>query len=198
MEHTALTVAWVVLAYLLGSVPVGLLLSRRKGKDPRTVGSGNIGATNVMRAAGRTMGIVTLLGDILKGFLPTWLACCLGLAVPVVGVVGLSTFLGHLFPVYLRLKGGKGSATTLGVLLAFNPLAALIDIAVFALIVVRWRYVSLGSLVCAALMPVLLLCLQAPGSYVAFCTVMAVLIFVKHRANIGRLLAGRESRMGGE
>ncbi|MGD0663327.1 MAG: glycerol-3-phosphate acyltransferase, partial [Syntrophorhabdales bacterium] len=107
MERVALSIVWTILAYLLGSVPVGLLLARLKGKDPRGVGSGNIGATNVMRAAGKTMGVVTLVGDVLKGFLPTWLAGLLGLAVP---VVGLAAFLGHLFPVYLRFKGGKGSA----------------------------------------------------------------------------------------
>lgn len=195
MERVALSIVWTILAYLLGSVPVGLLLARLKGKDPRGVGSGNIGATNVMRAAGKTMGVVTLVGDVLKGFLPTWLAGLLGLAVP---VVGLAAFLGHLFPVYLRFKGGKGSATALGVLLAFSPLAALIDIIVFAFILVRWRYVSLGSLVCAALMPALLLVLGAPGLYVIPSAVMAVLIFIKHRANISRLVAGRENRIGGE
>ena len=187
---------WVVLAYLLGSVPIGLLLSRLKGQDPRKVGSGNIGATNVMRASGKALGMLTLVGDILKGLLPTWLALRAGFAGPLVAAVALGAFVGHLFPVYLRFRGGKGVATALGVFIALSPLAVLIDVAVFAAILYTWRYVSLGSLVCAALMPVLLLVLGSPESYIIPCIAMAILIFIKHGENIGRLLAGRENRIG--
>jgi glycerol-3-phosphate acyltransferase PlsY len=201
MERTALSVVWIILAYLLGSLPVGILLARLKGQDPRKVGSGNIGATNVMRAAGKAIGAVTLIGDALKGFLPVSLAIWFGLPGPVVAAIGLAAFVGHLFPVYLGFKGGKGVATAVGVFLAFNPFAVLIDIAVFALVLDRWRYVSLGSLVGTAFMPLLLLAFRAlafrvPLSYVALSVVMAVLIFVKHKANLSRLRAGKEHKVG--
>jgi acyl phosphate:glycerol-3-phosphate acyltransferase len=196
-----LSFVWVLLSYLLGSLPVGLLLARVRGRDPRTIGSGNIGATNVMRAAGKTLGIITLLGDSLKGFLPTWLAIRFGLPDMVVAAAGFAAFLGHLFPLYLRFKGGKGIATALGIFLAFNYVAVLIDFVVFALLLLKWRYVSLGSLVGAALMPFILLFLKtpvpAPAPYIALCVIMAVLTFIKHKDNIRRLLEGSENRMGG-
>jgi acyl phosphate:glycerol-3-phosphate acyltransferase len=191
-----LPILWILIAYLVGSLPVGLLLSKLKGQDPRKVGSGNIGATNVMRASGKAVGALTLVGDILKGFLPTWLAMRAGEAAPVVAAIALAAFVGHLFPVYLKFRGGKGVATALGVFLAFNPFAVLIDIAVFALILYKWRYVSLGSLVGTALMPVLLLVLKAPTQYVFLCLAIAILIYIKHGKNIARLMAGTENRMG--
>jgi acyl phosphate:glycerol-3-phosphate acyltransferase len=198
---TLLSLVWVLLSYLLGSLPIGILLARVKGRDPRTIGSGNIGATNVMRAAGKTMGIITLLGDALKGFLPVWLAMRFGLPEITVAAAGFAAFLGHLFPVYLRFKGGKGVATALGIFLAFNYVAVLIDFVVFAALLWRWRYVSLGSLVCTILMPFILLVLKTPAptpvAYVVLCAVMVIPIFIKHRANIKRLLAGTENRVGG-
>ncbi len=196
MEETGLPIIWIILAYLLGSLPVGVLLARIKGQDPRRVGSGNIGATNVMRAAGKTMGIVTLVCDTLKGFLPPWLAMRFGLCGPTVAAIGLAAFAGHLFSVYHGFRGGKGIATALGVFIAFSWPAVLIDLAVFAIVLGKWRYVSLGSLVCTALMPILLLVLRAPMPYTILSVAMAVLIFIKHRANIRRLLAGKENRIG--
>jgi acyl phosphate:glycerol-3-phosphate acyltransferase len=192
-----LALVWIMLSYLLGSLPVGLILAKTKGSDPRRIGSGNIGATNVMRAAGKAVGIATLVGDALKGFLPVWLAGRFGLPEVLVAGVGLAAFLGHLFPLYLRFKGGKGIATALGIFLAFSYWAVLIDVVVFVGMLWKWRYVSLGSLVCALLMPFILLALKVPTPYVILAAVIAVLAFVKHRANIGRLLAGTESRMGG-
>lgn len=198
-----LPVVWIVLAYLLGSIPVGVLLAHLKGQDPRKTGSGNIGATNVMRTAGKGLGGLTLLCDVLKGFLPVALALRFGLPEPLVAAVGLAAFAGHLFPVYLGFKGGKGVATAVGVFLALNWPAVFIGVVVFAVVLRTWRYVSLGSLVAAGLMPFLLLflglaCRAASVSYVALSVVVAVLIFVKHRANIGRLRAGTENRMGGK
>ena len=175
---------------------MGVLLARLKGQDPRKVGSGNIGATNVMRAAGKAIGAVTLIGDALKGFLPVSLAIWFGLPAPVVAAIGLAAFVGHLFPVYLGFKGGKGIATALGIFLALNPFAVLIAIAVFALVLDKWRYVSLGSLVGTVLMPFLLLAFRAPRSYVALCVVMAVFAFIKHAPNIRRLRAGTEHKIG--
>ena len=191
-----LPILWVLIAYLVGSLPVGLLLSKLKGQDPRKVGSGNIGATNVMRTSGKAVGALTLVGDIFKGFLPTWLAIRAGETEPVVAAIALAAFVGHLFPLYLTFRGGKGVATALGVFLAFNPFAVLIDIAVFALVLYKWRYVSLGSLVGTALMPVLLLVWKAPYQYVFLCLAIAILIYVKHGKNIGRLMAGTENRIG--
>jgi len=189
-----MVLVYVIAAYLLGSIPVGVVLARLKGQDPRTVGSGNIGATNVMRAAGKTLGIITLLGDIAKGFLPTALALLYGLSPLYVVCIGLAAFLGHLFPVYLRFKGGKGVATALGVFLALEPAAIPILIGVFILVLLLWRYVSLGSLVGTALMPVLLLLFCAPREYVIGSLIVGVLIAWKHHENIRRIIAGTENR----
>lgn len=189
-----MVLVYVIAAYLLGSIPVGVVLARLKGQDPRTVGSGNIGATNVMRAAGKTIGIITLLGDIFKGFLPTWLAVSYGLSPIFVVAIGLAAFLGHLFPVYLGFKGGKGVATALGVFLALEPAAIPILFVVFIAVLLLWRYVSLGSLVGTALMPVLLLLFHAPTDYIVGSLIVGVLIFWKHSENIRRILAGTESK----
>ncbi len=191
-----LPLSWIIASYLLGSLPTGLILARLKGRDPRKTGSGNIGATNVMRAAGKVIGIATLAGDIAKGFLPTWLAIRFGQPEWIVAAVGLAAFAGHLFPVYLRFRGGKGIATALGVFLALNYLAVVVSVVIFAAILFGWRYVSLGSLVCTAAMPVLLVLLEAPTGYILLSLLMGVLIFIKHWANIGRLLAGTENRIG--
>ena len=193
LEQTVLTVAWIILAYLLGSVPVGVLLSRLKGQDPRNAGSGNIGATNVMRTAGKTLGAVTLICDVLKGFLPVWLAIVFGLSHRVTAEVGLAAFLGYLFPVYLRFKGGKGVATAVGIFLAFNWFAVLIDLAVFVLVLGRWpRLPGLhgggGADAVSALR------VGAPTVYIALAAIMAVLIIIKHRANIGRLRGGEREQ----
>jgi len=187
---------FVVVAYLIGSIPVGVLLSRIKGKDPRAVGSGNIGATNVMRAAGKALGIITLLGDILKGFIPTILAIHAGLPDYIVASVGFAAFLGHLFPVFLRFRGGKGVATALGVYLAMSPLAILGSFVLFVLILLKWRYVSAGSIAGTALVPVLLYALNAPEMYIYLSVVVGIMIILKHRDNIKRLISGTEHRMG--
>ena len=191
----ALSIAWVVGSYLLGSVPVGLLLAKLRGTDPRRVGSGNIGATNVMRAAGKAAGIITLLCDILKGFIPVWLAIETRQAEALVAAAGLAVFAGHLFPLYLKLRGGKGVATALGVFLALGPLAVLVAFGVFLAVFLAGGYVSLGSICAAVVMPFVLAAFGAPASYVAACAVMVVMIIVKHRENIKRLLAGNEHRV---
>jgi glycerol-3-phosphate acyltransferase PlsY len=186
----------IVFAYLLGSVPVGVLLARMKGADPRKVGSGNIGATNVMRAAGKTTGALTLAGDILKGLLPVVVAFVLGEPAMVVAAVGLAAFLGHLFPLFLKFKGGKGVATALGVYLALDPFAVVITVIVFVLVLLKWRFVSLGSLVGVAAMPLLLYLLNAPDYYIYLALVIGTLIFIKHKDNIRRLFAGTENKIG--
>jgi acyl phosphate:glycerol-3-phosphate acyltransferase len=186
----------IVFAYLLGSVPVGVLLARIKGTDPRKVGSGNIGATNVMRAAGKVTGALTLAGDILKGLLPVAVAFIMEEPVIVVAAVGLAAFLGHLFPLFLGFKGGKGVATALGVYLRLDPFAVFITVIVFVLVLLKWRFVSLGSLVGVAAMPLLLYLLKAPDYYVYLALIIGALIFIKHKDNIRRLLAGTENKIG--
>jgi glycerol-3-phosphate acyltransferase PlsY len=186
----------IVFAYLLGSVPVGVLLARMKGADPRKVGSGNIGATNVMRAAGKVTGALTLVGDILKGLLPVAVAFIMGEPVIVVAAAGLAAFLGHLFPLFLGFKGGKGVATALGVYLRLDPFAVFITVIVFVLVLLKWRFVSLGSLVGVAAMPLLLYLLNAPDYYVYLALIIGALIFIKHKDNIRRLFAGTENKIG--
>lgn len=186
----------IVCAYLLGSISVGLLLAKMKGTDPRAVGSGNIGATNVMRAAGKTTGALTLVGDALKGFLPVAVAFFIGESKLIVAAVGLAAFLGHLFPIFLKFKGGKGVATALGVYLGLNPFAVLIAVIIFVFVLLKWRFVSLGSLIGVAVMPFLLYVLNAPGQYIYLVLIIGTLIFIKHKDNIRRLITGTESKIG--
>jgi glycerol-3-phosphate acyltransferase PlsY len=184
----------VVFAYLLGSVPTGLVLSRAlAGKDPRQQGSRNIGATNVMRTAGKALGIITLLGDVLKGIIPVVIALWLVKEEFWVAGTGLAAFLGHCFPVYLRFKGGKGVATALGIFLPLAPLAVVFDILVFAGVVVISRMVSVGSLLGAAAMPILIWLLGYPLPSIILGICVAVLIIFRHKENIQRLLAGKEN-----
>ena len=187
---------YIVIAYLIGAIPVGIILSKIKGIDPRKTGSGNIGATNVMRAAGKVFGLLTLIGDALKGLIPTLMAVNAGLPFPVIAAIGLATFLGHLFPVYLKFKGGKGVATALGIYIAISPLAIFISFIVFILVFLKWRFVSLGSLIGTGIMPFTLFILKAPMEYTCLTLVVVVLIFLKHRENIKRLIAGKENRFG--
>ena len=190
-------IAFILFAYLLGSIPVGVILARLRGRDPRTAGSGNIGATNVMRTAGKALGIATLVGDILKGVVPVALALHWGFPEQFTAAAGFAAFAGHLFPIYLKFKGGKGVATALGVFLTLAPTAILIAAVFFAAILLKWRYVSLGSLVGMGLIPFILLALRAPTAYVLLSIPVALLVFWKHRENIRRLMAGKESRLGG-
>jgi acyl phosphate:glycerol-3-phosphate acyltransferase len=193
----SLSFLWAIPSYFLGSLPIGLILSRLKGQDPRTVGSGNIGATNVMRTSGKIIGSATLVGDALKGFLPVWLALRFGLADDIIAMIGFAAFLGHLYPIYLKFKGGKGIATSLGIFLALSYIATLFDIVFFVAILWIWRYVSLGSLVCAVMMPLLLFLLHAPYSFIVLSMAIAVFTLLRHRDNITRLLSGKENRLEG-
>ncbi len=198
--NPAITYAAAVAAsYLLGSVPFGILIARLfGGVDPRSAGSGNIGATNVARSAGRAAGVLTLLADLLKGAVPVLLAQSLQPGAAVISLVGLAAFAGHIFPVYLGFRGGKGVATALGVMLAVSPPAALLCAGVFAVVVAFKRYVSLGSMIAAAMLPVFLSFLHGYGPYVPMGAAMAALVIIKHRANIKRLVEGTENRVGGK
>ncbi|MCX5802225.1 MAG: glycerol-3-phosphate 1-O-acyltransferase PlsY [Proteobacteria bacterium] len=189
------SVLYITISYLIGSIPIGVILSKLKGKDPRKIGSGNIGATNVMRAAGKTIGIITLLGDITKGFVPTILAVYYEEPKMLITAIGIASFLGHLYPVFLKFKGGKGVATALGVYLAISPLAILINAIIFILVLLKWRYVSLGSLAGTGIMPLTLYILKVPQAYIYLSFIIGVLIFIKHRDNIKRLLEGKENKI---
>jgi len=192
-------VAFVAAAYLLGSVPFGIVVARLfGGVDPRKSGSGNIGATNVGRSAGRAAGLVTLALDLLKGGAPVLLASLLRTGPAFVSLVGLAAFAGHLFPVYLGFRGGKGVATAFGVMLAIAPVAALLSAAVFAVVLALKRYVSLGSIVAASTLPVFLSFMPRYKGFVPLGAVVAVLIIVKHKENIRRLVEGTENRLGGK
>jgi glycerol-3-phosphate acyltransferase PlsY len=186
----------VILGYLAGSIPTGLLLTKAfSDADPRNEGSRNIGATNILRTAGKTLGALTLVGDCLKGLIPVLFAVWIVRSDIWVSLVALSAFVGHLFPVFLKFKGGKGVATALGIYLGIAPLAVLIDAGIFFGVVRKWRFVSLGSLTAAAAMPILIAILTQSKPYVIASLIIAVLIYYRHHENIRRLLAGSESRL---
>lgn len=185
-------------AFLCGSIPFGLLLVKLAGKgDVRAHGSGNIGATNVSRVGGKALGIVTLLLDILKGFLPVFLARQAGLGDGALSLVALAAVLGHVFTPWLKFQGGKGVATALGVALAFRASMVVPPLAVFLVLVLAFRYVSLGSVAAAAALPATLLMRGGPVAVVLPWTALALLVIVKHHDNIRRLLKGTESPLWG-
>ncbi|HTP65021.1 MAG TPA: glycerol-3-phosphate 1-O-acyltransferase PlsY [Geobacteraceae bacterium] len=181
-------------SYIIGSIPTGLLLGKAFGVDIRSSGSGNIGATNVYRTLGRKVGVMTLLGDCLKGLLPVLAARWLGLPDIWILAAGLAAFLGHVYTVFLRFKGGRGVATALGVFLGVSPLAVLAALAVFAFVLWQWRYVSLASISAAAAMPLLEAVIDRRPLLVMMTSMIAALVIWKHRENIGRLRAGTENR----
>lgn len=197
----------IAAAYLLGSIPVGYLLVRLfRHEDIRSVGSGNIGATNVLRSGGKLLGALTFLLDMLKGSTAVYLGAVLGVllipSTPVRNMQALAAFsavLGHVFPVWLRFRGGKGVATGFGVFLVAAPAAALAAITVFAFVLLLTRYVSLASILGAASFPFFAWYLvkgDRPPFFIAVQFAVALLIIAKHHQNIRRLLAGRESRFG--
>jgi len=202
---TSLYFVIAAVAYLLGSIPFGLILVRvARGEDVRLTGSGNIGATNVARAGGARLGIVTLILDALKGYVAVALAIAashrynsldLGLAA---ALAALFAILGHVFPIWLRFRGGKGVATGVGAFVGLAPRAVLVVLAIFVVIVLISRYVSLGSIVASAVFPVLAYFLYRETSSVTDLAVMLAaswLIILKHKANIKRLLNGTENRL---
>jgi glycerol-3-phosphate acyltransferase PlsY len=188
-------VGLVVLGYLCGSIPTGVLLARLVGVDPRAAGSGNIGATNVARTAGRGLGLLTLLADVAKGALPTALA--LGSAGPgwIPALAGVAAVVGHCFPLTLGLRGGKGVASALGVLLVLAPAAAGVAVGAFVLVLRRDRRVSVASLAAAAVAAPAAAALGAPRPVVLATLAIAALVAVRHRENVARVRAGTEPRV---
>ena len=191
-----------VVAYLLGSIPFGLLIVKAfGGQDIRSVGSGNIGAANVTRNAGAFAGALTLLLDAGKGYLAVWIAghwTYWNVRWMMLGAI--FAVIGHVFPVWLQFRGGKGVATGLGVFIPICWQAVVAGVVLWLIIVLFWRYSSLGSIVAAAAMPVFIYVLYAPGhappEFVSLGAILiSVLILVKHRGNVERLIAGEESRL---
>ena len=184
----------LVFGYLLGSIPFGLLLTRAAGLgDVRKIGSGNIGATNVLRTGNKGLAAATLLLDAMKGTAAVLIA---GHFAPELAIwAGLGAFLGHLFPAWLGFKGGKGVATYLGVLIGLAWQVAVIFAVVWLVMAFVFRYSSLAALTAAVIVPIALYVLSTPQIAVLF-VVMSIIVFIKHRENISRLLAGTEGRIG--
>jgi glycerol-3-phosphate acyltransferase PlsY len=197
----ALPLAATVAAYLVGSLSFAVIVSRLFGlADPRTYGSGNPGATNVLRSGSRKAAVLTLALDALKGYVPAVLVVAFGprfgLGEGTLAAVGLAAFLGHLFPVFFRFQGGKGVATAAGVLLAFNPLLGLATLASWLIIAFFFRYSSLASIVAAAFAPFYQVLIWDTGWLAGAIVVMALLLVWRHMPNINKLLAGTESKIG--
>lgn len=192
-------IVFVVLGYLLGSLPFAVIVSRIFGlADPRSFGSGNPGATNVLRTGNKKAALLTLIGDALKGWIAMQIAAALGADGVGVVVAGVAAFFGHVFPLFLKFKGGKGVATALGVLAGLSGWLALICAGVWLVVAFVTRYSSLAALLAAVAAPAAALYLQLPPPAVFAATAMAAILVQRHRENIRRLLAGTESKIGGK
>ena len=194
----------LAIAYLLGSIPFGYILVRLfRKEDIRTTGSGNIGATNVVRSGAKGLGILTLVLDLLKGVAAVVIARHLAPGTPgfpsdLAVLAGVAAVLGHIFPVWLGFKGGKGVATALGVFLALAPFAAVCSLGVFIAVFAFTRYVSLASILAAVFLPLFAMLLMPDRSpiFIGGVIFLALLVIAKHRANIARLMSGTENRFG--
>lgn len=195
---TLIPIVWIVGAYLLGSISFGILISKMFGlADPRTVGSGNPGATNVLRSGKKSAALLTLLGDAFKGWLPVWLALQSNMLMWVVSGVGIAVFLGHLYPIFFKFKGGKGVATALGVMLAISPLLALAAMVTWIIVFATSQYASLASIIAALFVPIHSYYYLRPyKDYFLMLLVLSVLLIWRHRGNIQKLLNGTESGFG--
>ncbi len=186
----------VLWSFLMGSIPVGLIVAKLKGVDLRKVGSGNIGATNVLRAMGKRPALITLAGDMLKGLIPVFISGYI-LDDPLYsGIVGLAAILGHDFSIFLKFRGGKGVATSIGVILAYSPLVSVLTVLVWIIVVFMTRYSSMGAIVSFMLLPLNIYVFDYSNERFLISIFITLLILFKHRENIGRLLSGREPKIG--
>ena len=187
----------IVVAYLIGSIPFALICARRWGaSDLRLIGSGNLGATNVMRASGVTAGVVVAALDMAKGAASVWIAEYLGSGPALPAVAGLAAIVGHVYPIWLRFRGGKGVATACGVFSVLTPLALPPALAIFAVAVWLTKYISLGSVLASVALPPLAYALgSSVPAVVAACAASMIILF-RHRSNVGRLRTGTERRLG--
>lgn len=188
---------FVIGAYLLGSISFGIIMSQLFGlPDPRTVGSGNPGATNVLRSGKKIAAALTLLGDTAKGWLAVWLAFYFAVEPWLVCLIALAVFLGHLYPIYYGFKGGKGVATALGVLLALSPWVGLCALVTWVITFAIWRYSSLAALVAAGLAPIYVIIFLDYKGFMVTSVLLSLLLFWRHRGNIRKLAQGNEAGFG--
>lgn len=190
------TLALVAVAYVIGALPLSWLVARRSGVDLRTSGSGNVGAANVLRTAGAPAALLALALDAAKGLLAVTCAAGFSASLPVTVAAGVAAVVGHVFPVWLGFRGGKGVATGAGVFVVLAPTALAVAVAVFAATVAATRYVSLGSAVAAVSLVLALASFEAPTPVVAGAVAVAGIVVERHRTNFTRLLAGTERRVG--
>ena len=184
----------IVGAYLIGSIPFGIIVGKLRGFDPRATGSGNIGMTNVARTGGSSAAVATFVGDILKGAIPVAVARAMGFPPTVIAMVALAAFLGSICSVFLFFKGGKGISASLGIWLVLSPIALLFAIAAFGITVATSRIVSLASIVAAMVLPFAVAALSMPRQYVLLAIINSALALLRHQENIRRLIAGEEKR----
>jgi glycerol-3-phosphate acyltransferase PlsY len=201
-DNVLMSLGMLVAAYLLGSVPFAVIFSRLFGlQDPRTYGSGNPGATNVLRSGNKAAAALTLFGDAAKGWLAVWLAIQIQTSPLLVAGVAIAVFLGHLYPIFLKFKGGKGVATAFGVMVAIEPFLALATMATWIIVAVFFRFSSLAALTCAVFAPFYyffggMLVWTSHLPIGAALIVIALFLLYRHKANIQRLIAGTEPRIG--
>lgn len=197
ITNYAIATGLVTIAYLLGSIASAILICRLFGlTDPRSEGSGNPGASNVMRLHGKKAAILTLAGDVLKGVIPVLLAKAIGSSELIVALCGLAAFFGHLFPVFFKFKGGKGVATLVGVLIATHWLLGLAYISTWIICALISRYSSLSALIAAALTPLYSWLILQNMSFLICHIAMVIILFWRHRSNINNLITGSENKIG--
>jgi glycerol-3-phosphate acyltransferase PlsY len=197
MNEGLLCAVMSVLGYLLGAVPFGIVVSKAMGlPDPRTVGSKNVGFTNVLRVSGKTPGILTLLGDMGKGWLLSWVAMHWLTVESFIMIVVIAPILGHLFSPFLGFKGGKGVATALGAVLGLSPSIGLLLLLIWLGAVAIWRYSSGGALAAFSCLPVVAIVNEQRQEFFVFSLLVSALIWIKHKDNVVRLWRGTESKMG--
>ncbi len=197
MNEELLCALMTVLGYLLGAIPFGIVVSKAMGlPDPRTVGSKNVGFTNVLRVSGKKAGILTLLGDMGKGWLLGWVAMQWLTVESFIMIVAFAPILGHLFSPFLGFKGGKGVATAMGVVLGLSPSIGLLMLLIWLGAVAIWRYSSGGALAAFGCLPVVAIVNEQRQEFFVFTLLVSTLIWFKHKDNIIRLWKGTESKMG--
>ncbi|MFZ0244629.1 glycerol-3-phosphate 1-O-acyltransferase PlsY [Candidatus Binatus sp.] len=184
----------IVGAYLVGSIPTGVIVGRMRGFDPRAVGSGNIGTSNVARAGGASAAAITFAGDMLKGAIPVMVAQAAGFPIAIIAWTGLAAFIGAICSVFLRFRGGKGVAAALGIWLAIAPMVILVALAVFGAVFAVSRIMSLASMGAAIALPPTVAALGLPHHYLLLAILMTALVLFRHRENIQRLSRGEEPR----
>jgi len=195
MMNYLMVILFMIIGYVIGSVPSGVLISiASRGIDPRQAGSGNIGATNILRVVGKKEAALTLLADILKGLISVWVAFFMKIEQPFIFLIGSSAILGHLFPLFLKLKGGKGVAVSFGVFLGIAPKIALIAFVIWCIGFWGGRYSSTGALAAFGSLPFLALLIRPEPIFILFSTVLSIVVYFRHWENIRRLLHGEEKQ----